>query len=117
MEALGNITVKGGDDRTYTLNFGVNAMCRLEELTGRPYHEVMREMQSGLPRMATIRQFLQAGLVDPRPESAEQVGTIIEDIGGAAVVLRAFGQSDAAIAAALAQEDAPPARRGGRKRR
>ena len=117
MEQIGNVDVKGGEGRVYTLNFGVNAMCRLEDLTGRAYHEVLMEMKKGLPSMKTIRQFVQAALVAPPAESPEQAGTIIEDIGGAASVLLAFARSDAGISQAFLEEQrgAPRPPRKGRR--
>lgn len=102
----GDVELKGAEDRTYRLNFGTNAMCRLEDLDGRSYHEVLAELHTGKPRMKTLRAFMQAALVDPAQATADQVGTIIEDIGGAPVILAAFVKSDAALEAIGRQIDA-----------
>lgn len=111
--AVGDVQLQGESGAQYTLNFGVNAMCRLEELDakGRTYHEVLLEMRTGRPSMRTIRQVVAAALVDPANQTVEQVGTIIEDIGGVLVVLSAFVQSDPEISAL---QEAKPGK--GRKR-
>lgn len=93
--AVGDVQLQGESGATYTLNFGVNAMCRLEELDPqqRTYQDVLREMQTGRPSMRTIRAVVAAGLVEPTNQTVEQVGAIIEDFGGVLVVTRAFATS------------------------
>lgn len=81
--------VIGSSGRTYVLNFGVNAMCRLEAITGRPYYEVMREVMGGEPRMETARHLMQAVLTDPATPSPEEAGNVLDDIGGIAALLAA----------------------------
>jgi hypothetical protein len=100
--ALGDVTV-AGESRSYTLNFGMNAMCRLEALTGRPYHDVMQEIAKGMPSMGTLRSFVQAALVDPQPATADDAGVAGDEIGTPAL-LAAFAESGGQIAdAAVAQ--------------
>lgn len=117
--AIGDVTVKGLEGRSYTVNFGVNAMCRLEEQIGdgTPYHQMIAEIRTGVPRMTTIRRFFKAGMVDPKPESDEQAGEILEDIGGAVTVIAALMQSEQAIASKSAQPaiERPVRRRATRK--
>jgi hypothetical protein len=103
---LGNVTLKREGDRDVTLNFGVNAMCRLEGIDGRHHQEVLREMQSGQPRMTTIRSLVQAALVDPEGVSPEEAGHIIEDIGGPSVIVMAFAASLEQLEAIGAQIEA-----------
>jgi hypothetical protein len=101
--AVGDVILSGNDGRSYTLNFGVNAMCRLEDLDPqkRTYREVLLEMQTGRPSMRTVRTVVAAALVEPKDQTLEQVGDVIEDIGGVLVVLGAFVKSDDAIAASI----------------
>lgn len=97
---LGDVQLKGSDDKVYTLNFGVNAMCRLEDQDdrGRSYQDLLDEMRTGKPSMRTVRALAAAALVEPKNATLEQVGEILEDIGGPLVLLAAWKQSDDAIA-------------------
>ncbi len=66
----------------------MNALCRLEELTGRRYDAVLKELRGTRPKAATVRAFVAAALVDP-PETIEAVDPILKDIGGARVIRKA----------------------------
>lgn len=103
--ALGDVVLKGSNDKAYTLNFGVNAMCRLEDLdpTHRTYREILKEVQSDTASMRTIRTLVSAALEAPTGLTPEQVGDLIEDFGGVLVVKIACSQSAADIADAGAQ--------------
>ncbi len=93
---LGDIELKGITG-TYAINVGTNALCRLEEATGKGFTEVLAELQQPSPRITLIRQFIRATLVIPPKPSLEEAGAIMDDIGGIAV-----------IAAALEGLHAPP---------
>ena len=85
----GNVKLNGISGTVYTLSTGTNAMCRLEAISGRAYHETLRELQSGEPRMETARQLLQAVLIDPAAPSADVAGDVLDDIGGIALLMLA----------------------------
>lgn len=89
--AIGDVQFKGASG-TYTLNFGCNAMCRLEAGTGKTYDAVMAELGADDPPMTLIRQVVQALVTEPKEPALEQAGDILDDIGGAEAVLLAFKQ-------------------------
>lgn len=97
--AVGDAELKSADgQRIYRVNYGVNAMCRLEALVSpRSYQSVLAELNSGRPKMTTIRAYFQACLIEPKLDTAEAVGDALEDVGGAPVFLAAFAKADAAI--------------------
>jgi hypothetical protein len=113
MAAVGNVTLNGTEGRTYTLNFGVNAMCRMEEIDPkqRHYEELIGELKSKKPTMSTIRLVIAAALVDPKHATLEQAGEILEDIGGALVVMDALAKSETAIESSLEREVEQQAKR------
>jgi hypothetical protein len=79
-----------GVDRTYTLNFAsTNAICRLEESTGLSYAQVLGHLARKRPKLALLRAFIQAALVDPANVSDDEAGMILDDIGGALVLREA----------------------------
>lgn len=88
-----NQTFTGASGRTYTLNFGTNSACRLESAVNRSYESVMAEIHGPSPRSTTIRHWVLASLVDPNTDafSLDDVGDLIDDIGGTSVVLIAMG--------------------------
>jgi hypothetical protein len=78
-----------GAARTYHLDCAsFNALCRLEELTGRRYEAVMRELRGTRATTATVRAFVAAALVDP-PDTLDEVDPILKDIGGVRVIRQA----------------------------
>lgn len=86
MATIKPVTLQGGD-RAYQVCFDTNAWCRLEEATGRPYPELVRQLLSDGPLPGKlVLQFLQAGLVDPPNASMDDVGLIVDDLGGLGVV-------------------------------
>lgn len=87
----GHVTLTGLSGRVYTAHFGTNAMCRLEAIAGRPYHEVLLELHGGMPRMETARQLVQAVLTDPATPDADTAGAVLDDLGGIPVLLLAIG--------------------------
>lgn len=79
--ALGDVRLKG-EAESYVFNFGTNAACRVEEATGKTYGEVIAALNVTHPSVSLIRSFLKACLVNPANASDEQVGHMIDDIGG-----------------------------------
>lgn len=84
----GDISITTGDT-TYVFNYGSNSACRLEdELNdGRSYTEVMDELTGPKPRVKTIRAFVKAALVSHKDMTLEQVGDVIDQLGGWALIL------------------------------
>jgi len=78
-----------GAERTYQLDCSsINALCRLEELTGRRYEAVIRELRGTRAKTATVRAFVAAALVE-QPETLDAVDPILKDIGGVRVIRKA----------------------------
>lgn len=74
------VTLRGAD-RTYTLNLDTNAQCRIEAATGLPsYGAVLDAIRQG--NVSVLRTWVHEGLIDPPDQSLEQVGAIIDDVGG-----------------------------------
>ncbi len=78
-----------GAARTYRLDCsGINALCRLEELTGRRYEDVLKEIRGTRAKASTVQAFIAAALLD-LPESPDDVAAIVKDIGGVKVIRKA----------------------------
>lgn len=73
------------DGQTLTLRYDFNAMIEVEEAAGSPLSEVMREMASGKPRLATARAMLFGMLRHHHPDlELEDAGNLLLAGGGAA---------------------------------
>ena len=94
--AIGDVVLRG-EDRTYTLNFGVNAMCRIEKLEGRSYHAVLTDLRDPRPSMTLVRTVLRAALTNPATPTDDEAGDILDDLGGPQVVVLSFVRSYEAI--------------------
>lgn len=82
------VTELKGDERTYQVDLSsTNAMCRIEEATGLTYADAIAAIVRN-PRVTTVRKFFQGALVAP-PETIEEVGIILDDIGGVRVIVEA----------------------------
>lgn len=83
----GEVALQVGD-ATYTMRLSVNALCHLEEATGKPVNQVMAELQNGADiKLGTLRQIVQASLVDQHNEvDLNKAGDIMEEAGVAIVV-------------------------------
>lgn len=68
------------NDNTYTLKYGYNAVCELEEASGKPIQALFNENSFGL---STIRLVIWAGLKwKNNGITKQQVGFILEDLVG-----------------------------------
>lgn len=104
---MDDVTFTGASGQSYTLNFGTNAACRIEAATNRSYDEVMAELRGTAPKVTTIREWVRASLVAPKDVSLDDVGNIIDDLGGWTFVLVGLGsQSPTAVSANEAIRDA-----------
>lgn len=82
-------TLKGESGTSYEFNYGTNAMCRAEKLTGQSYNQILATMAKE-PPATFLRQFIQATLVNPSGLDPDGVGDVIDDIGGLDVVMAQF---------------------------
>jgi hypothetical protein len=72
-----------GVDRSYTICPDLNSQCRVESVTGLTYPVILDAIRAG--NRTVLRQWLQAVLVDPADQTLDQVGEIIDDVGGSEV--------------------------------
>lgn len=80
-----------GATRIYRADFAAtNAKCDVEEATGLRYSEVLRELRRRRPKVSILRAFVRAALLDPPDATPEEVGAIIDDIGGQAAIQAAI---------------------------
>lgn len=92
--------------KSYRLRFSTNALCELEDITGRGVTDVMLELASWMPptddkgkpieespdqmkaraskmRMGFVRDVFCAGLRDQNPDiNVKEAGDLIQDVGG-----------------------------------
>lgn len=92
------VHVTGKSGQAYTISFGTNAWCRLEDNTGRTAADALDELRGTNSSMRVLRQFVQAVLVVPKDPSLEQVGDIIDDLGGATWIRASFMATAAIVA-------------------
>lgn len=88
-----DIELTGADGVVYRFNFGTNTFCRMEDATGLSYIEVLQRLRNK-PTMTFLRTLFQAALVSHQTASLEDVGVILDDVGGPAfltIVLSSFG--------------------------
>jgi len=93
--------VTGHSGRDYPFSFGTNAMCRVEKLSGAPIGVIFATLSTGEPPIVLLRQFVQGTLVLTPMPSEEEVGDIIDDLGGMSTALLL-------ISAAMTKLAAPP---------
>lgn len=80
----------GMSGTVYRFVFGSNAICRMEEHTGEYYAAMLEQLRSPSCRAKYARAWVWACLQDQPGLTIEQAGDILDDIGGAGVVLAAF---------------------------
>lgn len=106
------IELKGISEHTYKVDFGTNAMCRVEDAfdpTGvKSCGDILDDLIRPNVRISEIRRLVKALLINP-PNDLEAVGQIIDDIGGPSVFVVALRGSRALHGLPLADKDAPAA--------
>lgn len=90
----GEVTVEA-NGKTYTLRFSIDAMCQMEEATGKGVIAITQEFADPAKiRMATARAALWAALHEQHPElTLMQVGELIPEFGGLQVVLQKISEA------------------------
>lgn len=83
----GEVTLQVGSV-AYVMRLSVNALCYLEEATGKPVNQVMSELQNGSDiKLGTLRQIVHASLVEQHKDvDLEKAGDIMEEAGIKVVV-------------------------------
>lgn len=79
----GEVTLEAGGE-TYRLQFTTNAMCELEDATGKTINEVVAELSDAdnPPGMKTMRVLLWAAMVEHREGvTIRDAGVICDEIG------------------------------------
>jgi hypothetical protein len=76
----GQVDLKAGE-ATYRLSFSINALCEIEDATGKSVNELAAEM-GGAPRLSLIRVLLWGALRDHHEEvTLKQAGEIAGEAG------------------------------------
>ena len=90
----GEVTVEA-DGKTYTLRFSIDAMCQMEDVTGKGVVAITQEFADPAKiRMATARAALWAALHEQHPElTLMQAGELIPKAGGLQVVLNKVSEA------------------------
>ena len=90
----GEIELKAGD-KIYVLRYSIDAICSLEEKTGKSFPTLAAEM--GDPNKFTVtlvRSMLHAGLADAQPDiTLKEAGEIIIAAGGMVDVMNKVGEA------------------------
>jgi hypothetical protein len=79
-----------GGHQTYPISLGVNALCAIEELTGLPWAQVVREIRHKRPKRDVVHGFLRAVLVNGTDLESAAVTRILRDIGGVRILQAAM---------------------------
>lgn len=77
----GHIDLTAGE-AVYRLSFSINALCELEDATGKSVNELVNEMNSPNPRLSMIRTLLWGALRDHHEEvTLREAGEIAGEAG------------------------------------
>jgi len=109
----GEIELKAGD-KSYVLRYSIDAICSIEERTGKSFLRVVAEMGNpATMTVTTMREILHAGLAENHPEmSLKDAGELLVAAGG---VVGAMKKVNSAFEAAFPKAEAsgtprPPGR-------
>ncbi len=97
--------LRGASGKDYTFDFGLNAWCRVEAITGKLIGDVFTALDSSTVNARLMRQFFQGTLVGGDTMTPEAIGEAADDLGPLAGVLQALG----AALSADTPRPAPPA--------
>jgi hypothetical protein len=86
-----------GEERTFKLCFSINAICELEDRTGKTLMQIgehMKEVGVAGIKMSMVRDILYAGLIEHQPNiSVKEAGELITEAGGTIAVLNKFNEA------------------------
>lgn len=78
--ARGEVEAKGRDGASYVFKLGSNAICQIEDTTGKSAMALFGELQQGGIRLTTMREFVKA-CIQGRDLDNAAAGEVIDDIG------------------------------------
>jgi hypothetical protein len=96
-----DVEITGESGTVYRFNFGTNACCRVETITGISYVEVVSQLKVAAPHVALVRQFVKGTIVQPIGLTDDQIGDLIDDMGGWGVIVSSLRKDDAELLKAL----------------
>lgn len=123
----GDVDLPAGDT-VYRLRFSIDALCTLEDSSGKSFPEIAAELQDpSKVRLGRVRQMLYAALREHHPDiDLRAAGEIITAAGGLVVVMERISEALVAAfpgaergsgrAAENPPKPAPPAKAGTGKR-
>lgn len=92
----GDVAIKAGGAE-YTFRFSIDALCQLEEHTGKTFMEIANVLQSGNVSMSLTRSLVWAGLREHHPKvSVKEAGDLIIQAGGIAGIMPTIAEALAA---------------------
>ncbi|MCK1541448.1 hypothetical protein IVB12_05505 [Bradyrhizobium sp. 179] len=105
------------DDRTYTLQYSIDALCSMEAALGKNFTAIAAEMSSpSRISVSMVRQLLYSGLQERHPElTLKEAGELIPAAGG---MLKVMTKVTEAISVAFpeAKKDSKPGPQQGPRR-
>lgn len=106
-QTRGIVDVAAGDGKTVRLQFTANAMCEVEDKTGKGFLEFLAEFEAasvaGTMRAHDMRLLVWGGMIEHQPEATlQEAGRLITAMGGLAGAADYLGK---AIMAALPAAD------------
>ena len=78
----GEVAVENANGEIFILCYPVNSIVALEELTGKDFMTLTRELSSGQFSIKVVRQIVWAGLLAKHPQVKEKdAGDLMNDVG------------------------------------
>lgn len=102
----GEVELKAGE-KTYTLVYTINALCELEEETGKSVDLLIAEINTDKPKLSAIRALFWAGLRTHHKMTVEEAGEVMQAAGP--VLAAVSSQKAVALAFSPADEAAKDA--------
>lgn len=76
----GEVQIRAGDT-VYVLRYGFNALCELQDRTGKTAQEMFEDLQKS-PSLRVMRTIFAVGLAERHPDLTEKdAGNILDEIG------------------------------------
>lgn len=81
------VEIKGKNDEVFTLRFGPNEICQIEEAIKKDLSDLINELMAGRVNVRQLRTIVQLSYVAPngKPTQATRAGEILSSIGMKAV--------------------------------
>lgn len=90
----GEVELKAGD-KVYVLRYSIDAICELEERTGKGFPVLAMEMMDpNRLRIGLVRDILHAGLLEKHPDiTLKEAGELMLAAGGVDVVMKSANKA------------------------